>query len=100
MKISLQANGVAGPKMWEVEVTPSGVTIRYGSVGKKPRTQSIPLSACENGSATDEALKRAQAKRDEGYWDVEPGQTADSTTQSSQPQPGNRLDSFKSNDWF
>lgn len=104
MKISLQANGVAGLKNWEAEVTATGVTIRYGSDGKKPRTQTIPLSACVNNSATEEALKRADAKRKEGYWDVDPGHLASSPPQQpGKPQSTSLdgwLDSAKSNEWF
>jgi predicted DNA-binding WGR domain protein len=105
MKITLHNNGAAGLKMWEAEVTSQGVTIRYGSVGKNPRTQQIPLSACQNKSAMDEAIKRANAKRKEGYWDV-----AQSNTTSAPPKiPTNpksasvamdALDSFQSNEWF
>lgn len=99
MKISLQSDGVAGPKMWEAEATPAGVTIRYGTVGRKPRTQTIPLTACMNGSATDEILKRAETKRKEGYWDYEPGIEPDLSKAQPVANPG-RLDSLKSNDWF
>jgi len=101
MKISLQNNGVAGLKMWEATVTPAGITIAFGSVGKKPRTQTIPLSACENGDAEAEARKRAEAKRKEGYWDV--AATSDpSASPSSQPagRPANTLDAFEKNEWF
>jgi len=99
MKISLLAQGRAGAKAWEVEATSSGVTIRYGSIGKKLRTQTIPLSACENGNAMDEALKRAEAKRNEGYEDVDTGQPASTPAQPQQTGPA-RLDSIKVNNWF
>ncbi len=99
MKISLIAQGRSGAKAWEVEATSSGVTIRYGSIGRKLRTQTIPLSACENGNAMDEALKRAEAKRNEGYEDVDRGQPATSPAQPQQAGPA-RLDSIKVNNWF
>jgi predicted DNA-binding WGR domain protein len=104
MKISLRNESVTGEKMWEAEVTPQGVRIRYGAVGKKPRTQLVPLAACKNRNATDEAVKRAEAKRKDGYWDVDPRdntdpQTAVASTRSDVVKKDD-LGSIKKNTWF
>lgn len=104
MKISLRAAGVAGEKMWEVEVTPQGVRIQYGSVGKNPKTQIVPIAACKNRNATDEAVKRAEAKRRDGYWEVDPADNADPKkavpeTRSESLKKGG-LSSIKVNTWF
>lgn len=104
MKISLRGEGVTGEKMWEAEVTSQGVKIRYGSVGKKPRTQVVPIAACKNRNATDEAVKRAEAKRKEGYWDVDPEDNKDpqnavqETRSKALKKEG--LGSIKVNNWF
>lgn len=72
MIVSLRSAGAAGEKMWQAESTDSGVVIKFGSVGKKPRSQHIPLSKCTNRSPEEELLKKAEQKRSSGFWDVEP----------------------------
>lgn len=101
MIISLQNKGLTGLKMWEATVTSSGVAISFGSVGKKPRTQTIPLSACQNLNAAEEAHKRADAKRKEGYWDVLPtGATGTFPEAKQSPSAPSGLHSIKTNEWF
>jgi len=104
MKISLRAEGLTGEKMWEAEVTPQGVSIRHGSVGKKPKSQLVPLAACKNRNATDEAVKRAEAKRKSGYWDVDPEDNADPknavSAKPSKSKDKADLGSIKVNNWF
>ncbi|NLC22084.1 MAG: WGR domain-containing protein [Halomonadaceae bacterium] len=104
MKITLHNNGTAGLKMWEAEVSSQSVTIRYGTVGKKPRTQIIPLAACINNSAMEEAIKRANAKRKKGYWDVEQQSATTPPRIPTEPKSvtvaTGALGSHQSNEWF
>lgn len=100
MLISLRNNGATGEKMWEAEVTPKGVTIRFGKVGKKPRTQSIPLSACVNQNAVDEALSRAGRKRNEGYWDIDPVIPKPNRNEQAKPPTEVSLGVIAPREWF
>lgn len=103
MKISLRAKGATGAKVWIAETTSQGVLISYGTLGRRLRTQTIPLFACQNGSAEDEALSRASAKRLKGYEDnpddVDTGKLTASTKPKSRPTLLG-LGDIKVNNWF
>lgn len=94
-------------KMWEVTAHTDGITIYYGTVGKKPRTQTIPLSSCLNGSPDAEAETRAFKKKQSGYWVVHedgplPSKPIPETAKKKPVRSRNLADSLASleNAWF
>lgn len=103
MRISLKAQGSNGEKVWIAQTNPLGVLISYGSAGTRLRTQTIPLNACVNGSAVEEALKRANLKRRKGYEDnrddVQPESFATPKKPVTRSTP-HGLGDIKVNEWF
>lgn len=96
MIVSLRSDGAAGEKMWQAESSGAGVTIKFGSVGKKPRTQLIPLSKCSNQSSEEELLKRADQKRSSGFWDVDPDMSLTEDQSTVTPQQADTANNAKS----
>lgn len=53
--------------VWEGETAASGLIIRYGSEGRRLRTQHLPLSLMPGGDLKAALLALAEAKCRQGY---------------------------------
>jgi len=64
---------------WIGYVTPEGVMIRYGKIGKDKglRTHTIPNGRCLNGSPREELVNRVMEKLKRGYKPAESNATSD-----------------------
>lgn len=62
---------------WIGYVTPEGVMIRYGKIGKGLRTQTVPNGICLNGSPREELVNRVMDKLKNGYKPAESNATSD-----------------------
>jgi len=52
---------------WCGYVTPEGVTIRFGKIGRSLSTRSVPVAACKGGSAREELVAQVSGKLDSGF---------------------------------
>jgi predicted DNA-binding WGR domain protein len=70
-RVHLRDQGTNGPKDWIATVSADGkLFIRYGTVGKTPKTQQIAPKNWSKSSAEAELQHRAELKRKEGYQEV------------------------------
>ncbi len=61
---------------WIGYVTPNGVTIRYGKIGKGLCTQTVPNESCCKGSPREDLLSRVMDKLKNGYKPAESNVTS------------------------